>query len=201
MIIALGRISSERQNAGLNIGMTKLTAKIAFLLVLTVVASCGIVGEVEDNQSEVLTVTTVSGPELMALVRSSEAKAVLLNVWATWCRPCVEEFPELLKIRRDYKDKGLEVLLVSADFEDQREKMVSFLREQGVDFEVYFKTGKDAEFIDALNPRWEGALPATLLFDGKGEMVHFWNAKVTYEQLKDTLLAVLNSEVTLSEGE
>ncbi|MBI4178868.1 TlpA family protein disulfide reductase [bacterium] len=100
-------------------------------------------------------------------------KAVLVNIWATWCAPCVEEFPDLVKLQRDHAG-SLQVLFVSADFDDQRPGVVSFLEKQGVDWETFFKTENDQDFIPAVWPEWSGALPATLLYDKNGRVVEFW---------------------------
>lgn len=139
-----------------------------------------------------LSIVRLSGPAVMAKVKSSTARLVLVNIWATWCQPCVEEFPELVKIREDFKGRGVEVLLVSADFDDQMEKLNAFLLKNKVDFEVYLKAGKDMDFIESFDPRWSGALPVTFLFDDRGQVVELWNEKISYEQLNQSLLQHLN---------
>src|SRR5262245_25723266 len=83
-----------------------------------------------------------SGPEIrpasvdqiLAAVKEPGAKVVLVNVWATWCAPCREEFPELVALGRAYHDRGLRLVLVCADFDDQVPIARSFLAANGVDF-------------------------------------------------------------------
>ena len=67
-------------------------------------------------------------------VRDAKARAVLVNVWATWCDPCKEEMPDLLSIRTRLGPRGFALVLVSADFPDVKPEAEAFLRSQGVDF-------------------------------------------------------------------
>lgn len=133
----------------------------------------------------------IDAPRVREVVSSSGAKAVLVNVWATWCLPCREEMPDLVRLHREYKGRGFELVLVSADFADQRQEAANFLAEQGVDFDSYLKRQKDQEFIDGIDPRWGGALPASFLYDAKGKIVAFWEGKVTFEELQGKLLELL----------
>ena len=140
---------------------------------------------------------TVSPAELLDVVRSS-AGPVLVNVWATWCVPCREEFPDLLRVREQYRDAGLRVLLVSADFDLQREQALRFLAAQGVDFVTYHKRGDDEQFIDALSPEWSGALPATFVFDSLHRLVQWWEGKASLDRFEGAVRAVIGDA---AEGE
>lgn len=108
---------------------------------------------------------------------------VVVNVWATWCRPCVEEFPEIVAFARKRQGEA-KVILVSADFASRRELVEKFLREHGVDFPAYLKQGSDEEFIAALTQEWSGALPATFVFAPGGELVIWFERKVTAGELE-----------------
>jgi thiol-disulfide isomerase/thioredoxin len=130
--------------------------------------------------------------QVLEAVRASRAPVVLVNVWATWCAPCREEFPDLMRLERAYRARGLELVLVSADFEDDIAAARRFLARHGVDFMCYLKTGDDMRFIDALNPRWSGALPATLIYDGAGRLRSFREGKATYSWLEQQVLEVLS---------
>jgi thiol-disulfide isomerase/thioredoxin len=140
--------------------------------------------------------------EILDAVRGSGARAVLLNVWATWCLPCREEVPDLLRVRRELRERGLEVILVSADFEADRQEAARFLAMQGVDFPSFFKMGRDEDFIDGLDPRWTGALPASFVFDGTGRLRLFREGQLTYEAFRRMALDVLDEPgaTTMKEG-
>ncbi|HJQ97979.1 MAG TPA: TlpA disulfide reductase family protein [Candidatus Polarisedimenticolaceae bacterium] len=120
---------------------------------------------------------------VQAAIREPGAAAVLVNVWATWCAPCREEFPDLLHVAREFKGAGLRTVLVSSDFEEG-DGPQKFLSEQGVDFATYIKTGKDEEFINSLSTDWSGALPATFVYDAQGRLVRFWEGKASYPIMK-----------------
>ncbi len=128
---------------------------------------------------------------VMSAVRRPGAKAVLVNVWATWCEPCVEEMPDILKFYKESRDHGLRLILVSADLSSEKKAVARFLASLGVDFRSYLKTGNDQTFIDGLDPRWNGTLPASLLFDGSGQRKRLWSGPVTHEALKKELGGLL----------
>ena len=131
--------------------------------------------------------------QVLDAVRAAQAKVVVVNVWATWCIPCREEFPDLMRLRRDYRAKGVDVLFVSGDFSSERDAATAFLTEQGVDFPTYIKTGDDMAFINAFDPKWSGALPATFIYDGQGKLRHALLGKSSYEQFEAQVLDVLQT--------
>ncbi len=133
----------------------------------------------------------VGGPELLALVRQEGAQVTIVNVWATWCAPCVEEMPELLRLYRTYGEKGVRLLLVSADFDDAMPEVRKALRGFGVDFVTYLKSGSDEDFINALEPKWSGSLPATLVYDAAGKQVAFYEEPITFALLEGVVQKAL----------
>jgi thiol-disulfide isomerase/thioredoxin len=129
---------------------------------------------------------------ILELVREAKAEVVVVNVWATWCMPCREEFPDLLLLRKEYADRGLEMILVSGDFSDDREEQIAaFLQAQGVDFVTYLKEGDDMQFIDTLARQWSGALPATLFYGPDGTLRDFWEGKADYARMKQAVEKIL----------
>ncbi|MFZ5805295.1 MAG: TlpA family protein disulfide reductase [Acidobacteriota bacterium] len=111
---------------------------------------------------------------------------VVVNVWATWCRPCVEEFPEILEFARNNQG-NVKVMLVSADFSSRRELVEKFLRERGVGFVTYLKQGSDEAFVEVLSPKWSGALPATFVFAPGGKLVSWFERQITKAELEDAV--------------
>lgn len=124
---------------------------------------------------------------ILSAVQDSPASLNVVNLWATWCAPCVEEFPELMRLDRDYADRGVAVFFVSADFEDERDLVDAFLRSQGWGKRSFLKTGKDDAFVRAFSEDWTGAVPATFVFDAEGQLLTFWEGKASYEQLVSRL--------------
>ena len=135
----------------------------------------------------------VGAAELRAAIAAPGASAVVVNVWATWCVPCRKEMPDLLRAAAELRGRGVRLVLVSADFDDQAERAREFLGRHGVDFPSYLKTGSDMEFIDALSPGWSGALPATFVYDGGGSLRDFWEGEATYETFAARIGAVAGS--------
>lgn len=123
-------------------------------------------------------VVAITAPELKALAARPGARATLVNVWATWCGPCRQEFPDLLKVGKDRKADGLRLVLVSADFDDQLAEVKKFLAVRGVSDTAYIMTGEPNAFINSMNPKWTGALPATFVYNGRGELASFWEGAV-----------------------
>ena len=100
-------------------------------------------------------------------------KAVLVNVWALWCKPCVEEFPMIMKLQKEKSD--LEVIFVSTDFQEQFQDVLFFLNEHNVGPVSYIKKQKDEPFIEGLHPNWSGTLPFTLVYGkNSGLIVDYW---------------------------
>ena len=129
---------------------------------------------------------------VLQAVREPGAKAVVVNVWATWCEPCRAEFPDLMRVARELRPEGLRVVLVSADFDENLPKAREFLADLGVDFASYHKTGDDMQFINTLDSTWTGAIPATLLYDGAGHRVRFWEGRQDYETFSRAVREVLH---------
>jgi thiol-disulfide isomerase/thioredoxin len=124
-----------------------------------------------------------SAEDIQRAVQKERGNVVLVNVWATWCEPCRREFPELLRVRRELTARGFALILVSADFADQLPQVRQFLAQQGVGFRTYLKEQDDQTFIDTLDTRWSGALPASFLYDRNGTLRDFWEGGASYETI------------------
>jgi thiol-disulfide isomerase/thioredoxin len=167
-----------------------------FALLLLLLFACGAARREtpEEPRAGAAPVTAATGAQILDTVRSQHAAAVLVNVWATWCLTCREEFPDLLRLRRDLAPRGLAVLFVSGDFASELPAVREFLAAQGVDFPTYIKSGGDMELIDALQPEWSGALPASFVYDGGGVLVRWWQGSATYETFVERVEDLLSAE-------
>jgi thiol-disulfide isomerase/thioredoxin len=102
------------------------------------------------------------------------ARPLLVNFWATWCEPCREEFPDLIKINADYGQSKLEIITISLDDPAEIKTTVpKFLREMRAgDVPSYLLNVIDPDtVIVTVDPQWHGGLPATFLYDASGKMV------------------------------
>lgn len=123
------------------------------------------------------------------LVAERKGKLLFVNVWATWCAPCVEEFPDLVKLAQYYNGANVEVVAISADFPDEIDsKIVPFLKKQRVPFTTYVAQFENQDsFINTLNISWNGALPATFIYDAEGKQRFFIIGKSNFDRFKNEI--------------
>ena len=125
------------------------------------------------SQLELRAATAESLLEVVA--QSQGEQAVLVNFWATWCAPCVEEFPMIMELAEQLADSGLTTFFVSVDFPDEREQVVNFLVSHGVTGLSFLKDEKDMPFINGIDEKWTGAVPYTVVFGrNSGRVVSSW---------------------------
>ncbi|MFA7229211.1 MAG: TlpA disulfide reductase family protein [Melioribacteraceae bacterium] len=162
---------------------------ILFLLLFAGTLSYAVDG---DKQSEKYKVEKIEKAGLIKLIGERGGKPLLLNLWATWCVPCREEFPSINKLAGEFK--GADFAGISIDFPEEIEtKIVPFLKSQKAKF-ISYVSGfeKDEELINILDENWNGALPATFIFDKNGKKIAFLEGKRTYQELKSELKKALN---------
>lgn len=131
------------------------------------------------------------------LGRSAQAKRpLLINFWATWCEPCREEFPDLVAIDREYRSRGLDFVTISLDDVSDIDRGVpQFLREMGATMPTYLLNVADPEMaISVVDQEWSGALPATFLFDAKGNLVYRRFGRIKPPELRAAIEKALNAK-------
>lgn len=115
---------------------------------------------------------TIREKEIKAIISNREGKLLLVNIWATWCVPCREEFPDLVKIYSKYKDK-VDVVGISVDYPDEvNSKILPFIKKNQGNFPMYVNGIRSSDvFIDLFDKDWNGAIPATFIYDKNGKQV------------------------------
>jgi thiol-disulfide isomerase/thioredoxin len=129
-------------------------------------------------------VTQIDDARLKQLLKPN-GRPLLVNFWATWCGPCREEFPDLVKIDNDYRDR-IDFITISLDFPEELDAAVpQFLSEMKAEMPTYLLVSADENaVISSIAKDWTGALPSTILYNEKGEMAYLRQGKVNTETLK-----------------
>lgn len=140
-------------------------------------------------------VTQIDDIALKNLLKREEAtaKPLLINFWATWCDPCREEFPDLVKLDAQYKGK-IDFITVSLDpLSEINGDVPKFLAAMKAEMPAYLlKTPSEEAAIAAVSKQWQGGLPFTILFDEKGATLYSRQGKVKL----DILLAEIEKALT-----
>lgn len=132
---------------------------------------------------------TITAEGIKDLIKNTSGKLRLINVWATWCGPCVTEFPELITMNRMYRKRDFEFISISADDPAKKDKALQFLQQQQASATNYiFNVDDKYKLIEAVDPKWQGALPYTLLVEPGGKIVFSKQGAVDPDDLKTMIV-------------
>ncbi len=139
----------------------------------------------------------VKAEGLVKRYTNSSDTTYLINFWATWCEPCVKELPDFEKINKAYKNKKVKVILVSLDFiKDYDSKLVRFIKKKDIQSEVMLlNETKPNEFINKIDLRWEGSIPATMIVNNEQNYSAFFERPLTYEFLEMKIKALVRDSL------
>lgn len=116
----------------------------------------------------------------------------IINFWATWCKPCVEELPYFEKLIPTLEGKKARVILVSLDFKrDVNTKLLSFVKKRGLEAQVIALTdGRYGDWVGKVDPDWGGSIPATVIYNPKARKF-IEQQFSSYEELESLVMAFL----------
>lgn len=138
---------------------------------------------------EPVTLELASLDEIKTLVSNQTNKTILINVWATWCGPCVEEFPELVIINRMYRKRDFQMISICVDDVSERGKALEFLKKNQAAFtNVMYKEDDKYALMDALDPEAPGSIPYTLLIKPGGEVIYRKAGVIDPQELKTVIV-------------
>ena len=124
---------------------------------------------------------------------ANDTRPLLVNFWASWCDGCREEFPDLVKIDEDYRDKGLSFLSVTVDDLEDKGQAASFIQEMKARMPVVLLNVTDKETaIHSVDMNWDGALPATFIYDRARNVAYRHFGKIKPDELR----AAIDKEVS-----
>jgi thiol-disulfide isomerase/thioredoxin len=121
-------------------------------------------------------------------VQSVNDTLYVVNFWATWCKPCIEELPVFEKCNKEYRNKKVKIILANLDFNSKVESLVlPFIKSKNIQTEVVHITDTDAnQWINNVDTSWSGAIPATVIYR-KGKKIFFKEGIVSENEINGIL--------------
>jgi thiol-disulfide isomerase/thioredoxin len=131
--------------------------------------------------------------ELEQRVANGKDTTFVINFWATWCVPCVEELPAFEKLNAEPSKSPIKVILMSLDFKSKlNSDVVPFVNKNNIKAEVFVANEPDQQkLIDKVDKNWSGALPATLVVNSAKQVRSFYERTFTYDQLTKTISTLI----------
>jgi len=162
------------------------------------------------------TIEEIDTEGVAALRKNGSGKVRLINVWATWCAPCVEEFPDLTAIARKYSRREFELITISLDQPGQKGRAKDFLGKhraimsdklrKTVEAEgrstnnyIYYGSSID-DLAEALDPEWPGPIPYSILLDDDGNVLYRKLGKIDPDKVRNEILNTLTRHYIVEEG-
>ncbi len=166
-------------------------------------------------KSEPVTLAPIDAAGVAKLAANDSNRLRLVNVWATWCAPCVQEFPDLVAMARRFSNRDFELVTISVDHPKMEAQVKQFLQKQHVVPSARLKKLLEAEgrptlnflyngassdaIVKALDPEWPGPLPHSVLIAPGGRILWRHNGPVNAEELKNKILEQLGAFYTPQE--
>jgi thiol-disulfide isomerase/thioredoxin len=153
-------------------------------------------GRAAKQPKPVAVVSPIDTEGLKGLLTQQRERPLLVNFWATFCDPCRDEFPDLVKIDKDYRPRSLDFVTVSLDdMTDIKTSVPQFLDSMKATMPAYLLNTTDPEpAINLVDARWQGDLPATFLYNEKGEVVYKHIGRVNTAELRAAIEKVVSKK-------
>jgi len=120
-----------------------------------------------------VTLEEIDSEGIRELIRNNTGKVRLINIWASWCGPCISEMPDLVIIDRMYRGRPFEFITISADKMERKAEALRILKGNQASNKNYIFNKEDVyELIEAVDPEWQGALPYTMLIEPGGKILY-----------------------------
>ena len=123
------------------------------------------------------------------IIKNNTDKLRLINVWATWCGPCVNEYPSFVTINRMYRKRDFEFISISADNPEKKDKVLKALKDMlAANTNYLFSMDDKYKLIEAIDPNWTGALPYTILIEPGGKIVYARQGTIDVMEMKTLIV-------------
>lgn len=147
----------------------------------------------EQVAKEPVALEAADAAALRELRANKSGKIRVVNVWATWCGPCVSEFDQLVETNLIYRNRDFELVTVAAQFPDEKAKVLSFLQKHHASTRnLIFGDNDKYELMAALDPDWNGALPHTLVLGADGTVLYRQTGELDFLKLRRAIVPALN---------
>ncbi len=134
---------------------------------------------------EPVTIDTIGVYGIKNLIKNKSDKLRVINVWATWCGPCVSEFPDFVTINRMYRSRDFEWVTISADNFSKQPRVLKFLQKQQASGTNFLFNSEDIyQLIEAIDPRWLGAIPYTIIVEPGGKVLYAQQGVIDPSEIK-----------------
>ncbi|WP_318309904.1 TlpA family protein disulfide reductase [Flagellimonas crocea] len=129
---------------------------------------------------------------LEPLLHKEDGKTYVINFWATWCKPCIEEMPYFERVNAEQKSNNVEVILVSLDMPNMwKTQLEPFVEKKDIQSKVVILDDpKQNDWIPKVSEDWGGAIPATLIYNKDKRT--FYERGFTYEELNEEINKFIN---------
>lgn len=142
---------------------------------------------------EPVTLETADAATLDKLRANDSGKLRVINVWATWCGPCVSEFDEIVETNLRFRNREFEMVTVAAEPPSSRAKALAFLTKKGASMRNLIFSDRDTyALIEHVDPEWKGALPHTLVVDPNGEVIYRHTGALDFLELRRVIVPALD---------
>jgi len=143
----------------------------------------------DEWKQEPVTLNQIDISGVRSLVGNHTDTLLLINVWATWCGPCIIELPEFVEINRMYRGRDFALITICIDDTARRAKALKILSDRHVSARNYlFNIDQKYDLIEAIDPNWQGALPYTLLVEPGGKIVYAKQNTIEPEKMKTMIV-------------
>ena len=147
-----------------------------------------------DSKSGYDNIWVIDKDQLSSLINNRNGRVLFVNVWATWCIPCVEEFPELIKLHDSFNGKPIDFVSLNVNLLAGKDSLViPFLQKKKSNLDIYMANKDNVDgLLDLLDKNWSGVVPVTFIFDKDGNRQVSIVGKRGYDFFKSSIDNLIN---------
>lgn len=131
--------------------------------------------------------------QLLALLKNESDSVLVVNFWATWCKPCVAEMPSFIKVEQEFENEKIRFVYLSLDFRrDFSTRLLPYVEKMKMKGDVFLLNELDYDaWIDLVEPGWQGSLPSTLVISPQSKTRTFHEGELSHDELKNLIKSYL----------